>query len=57
MTTRPETLDTHGVRHRHGCTMPGWTSDSPRIAGTHILRCATCGAIRLVTTPNPTEPR
>jgi len=57
MTTRPETLDTHGVRHRHGCPMPGWTSDSPRIAGTHILRCPTCGAVRLVTTPNPTEPR
>lgn len=56
MTTRPENIDTHGIRHRHGCPMPGWTSGGP-IAGVHVLRCPTCAAVRLVTTPKPPEPR
>lgn len=46
--SRPENVDDFGVRHRHGCHMPGWESSGPRVAGVHVLRCAGCGAVRLV---------
>lgn len=47
--SRPANVDTHGVAHRPGCTLPGWTSTAP-LAGIHILRCSLCGAVRLTTT-------
>ena len=37
-----------GVHHRPGCTRPGWTSTTAGRAGVHVLRCACCGAVRLV---------
>lgn len=46
--SRPETVDQYGTRHRYGCTLPGWESSSPRVAGVHVLRCAGCGAVRLL---------
>jgi hypothetical protein len=46
--TRPADLDEHGTEHRYGCTRPGWTSDTPRRAGIHVIRCAGCGAVRLI---------
>ena len=46
--TRPEMVDEHGTRHRFGCDEPGWTSDRPAIVGWHVVRCAGCGAVRLV---------
>lgn len=52
---RPELVDEHGVHHRHGCPMPGWTSEPSRaVRGVHVLRCPSCGAIRLVTTTTDT---
>lgn len=47
MTRHAPVIDPHGVTHRPGCTLPGWSSDSPRIAGVHVLRCSSCGAVRL----------
>lgn len=47
-TTRPETLDDHGVRHRHGCPRPGWHVENSRaLPGWCLYRCAGCGAITL----------
>lgn len=45
--SRPALRDVHGVEHRHGCSMPGWVSGSPRIATVVVVRCAGCGAVRL----------
>ncbi len=45
---RPHDVDEHGIEHRYGCHRPGWTSESSRVRGFYILRCATCGAVRLV---------
>lgn len=47
-TTRPETVDQHGTRHRYGCRIPGWTSEPSPLRGWHICRCSECGAVRLV---------
>jgi predicted RNA-binding Zn-ribbon protein involved in translation (DUF1610 family) len=49
-TSRLEVVDEHGVRHRYGCHAPGWTSEPSRVAGYYILRCPTCGAVRIVRT-------
>lgn len=48
--TRPrfDNLDDHGVIHRPGCAMPGWTNGSGQIGGVHVVRCAGCGCVRLV---------
>lgn len=46
--TRPEVIDQHGVHHAPGCHLPGWTSDTAAVRGWHALKCATCGAVRLV---------
>lgn len=53
--SRPESVDPHGVRHRHGCQAPGWTSGGPTAGIAHVLRCAGCGAVRLV--PAGTRPK
>lgn len=45
---RAPLTDEHGTEHRYGCTRPGWTSNTPRRAGVHVIRCADCGAVRLV---------
>ncbi|MGY4642809.1 hypothetical protein ACVW07_000642 [Cellulomonas sp. URHB0016] len=47
-TTRPEIIDEHGVTHRPGCNLPGWTSAPASLRGWHVLRCPECGAVRLV---------
>jgi hypothetical protein len=47
-TTRPEVVDEHGARHRYGCHMPGWVSERSRVPSFCILRCPTCGVVRIV---------
>lgn len=46
--TRPEVVDEHGTRHRFGCDEPGWISDGRSVVGWRAVRCAGCGAVRLV---------
>lgn len=45
--TRPETIDEHGIRHRYGCFMPGWTTAPSSIRGFAWASCVDCGALRL----------
>lgn len=46
--TRPEVVDDHGALHRFGCDTPGWISDGRGVIGWRVVRCAGCGAVRLV---------
>jgi hypothetical protein len=46
-TTHTPLIDEHGIEHRYGCHMPGWTSKPSRVPGFHILRCPTCGTVRV----------
>jgi hypothetical protein len=55
--SRPPEVDEHGVEHRYGCDRPGWTSKPSHVPGIHILRCPTCGAVRLVQAAHPQAPR
>ena len=48
VTTRTPNIDQHGVHHRPGCARPGWSCTTAGRAGVHVLRCACCGAVRLV---------
>src|SRR5690349_6924232 len=48
--TRPEEVDEHGTRHRHGCTQPGWTIEAASVRGFAWARCNACSAVRLART-------
>ena len=52
---RPPVIDEHGTEHRHGCHMPGWTSEPSRVRGYYILRCPTCGVVRITQARQPTK--
>lgn len=46
--SRPETTDTHGTKHRHGC--PANTFDTipaTHMRGWQFVGCTHCGAARL----------
>lgn len=45
--TRPEVVDRHGTRHRHGCDTPEPTTTPATIRGWSFHTCPTCGATRL----------
>jgi hypothetical protein len=44
---RPPLINGHGIEHRYGCHMLGWTSKPSRVPGFHILTCPTCGVVRV----------
>lgn len=46
-TTRPESVDEHGLRHRYGCEQPGLTTEPARVRGFAFARCVGCGALAL----------
>ena len=43
---RPEAIDSFGIEHRYGCSMPGSTLEFGRAQGFMIRRCTECGATR-----------
>lgn len=56
--TRPERIDRHGLRHRHGCPADRIT-DEPAATrpGWRVIRCRSCKAIHVTkaATNNPEE--
>lgn len=44
---RSTPVDTHGTEHRYGCNLPTPTSERSRVPGFQILRCPSCGTVRV----------
>jgi hypothetical protein len=46
--SRPDEVDVEDVRHRHGCSLPGFDSQpSTVLRDVTVRRCRECGAVRL----------
>jgi hypothetical protein len=53
--SRPDEVDVEDVRHRHGCSLPGFDSQpSTVLRDVVVRRCLACGAVKLDRAQTPT---